>query len=260
MLLLKTSKATIGEVVRRAKHASNTRPNAEAGDIVLIAQTKSTLKPDEESIRYIMTYEDSRIDESNESQRIWGRHWKYLINGSNVMEIPGFNIEDVQVSKRNYDPIVTHCRLDPLDEEAVGELLSRSRFYEAARRVRGLPAKDDNQILAELQRLKSADTQAKATRSRRYFRDPRKSALLKELYEFKCQICNIRIEDTEGNPYAETHHIVGRAKQGPDESSNMMVLCPNHHKMFTLGSAKIDVSAKIVFVNGDRVAWTNKHL
>jgi predicted restriction endonuclease len=97
-------------------------------------------------------------------------------------------------------------------------------------------------------------------RSKRYFRDPRKSALLKDLYDHRCQICNIRITDVDGKPYAETHHIRQRSEGGEDEITNMLVLCPNHHIMFELGSAGIDLYKKEVQVNLQPVGWTNKHL
>ena len=117
LLLLKTSGQTIDQVVKNAKHATNTQPNATVGDLILIAQTKTTLKPGQKSIRYVMTYKGSRLDTGSESVKIWGKKWKYMIDGYDVIQIPGFNIKDVQATKKNYDPIVTHCRLKPEDEQ-----------------------------------------------------------------------------------------------------------------------------------------------
>lgn len=260
MLLLKTSGRTIDEVVRRAKHATDSRPNAQIGDLILIAQTKDTLQPGKKSIRYIMTYKGYRLDTENESKRVWGKKWKYIIDGYDVVEIRGFNIEDIQVSKKNYDPIVTHCRLEPKDEEAVVEYLSKKEVYEIAKSVARPRNKNLKQILEELEALTSNSSDVAIIKSKRYFRDPRKSVLLKELYAYRCQICETKIMDTLGNLYVETHHIKKRSEKGGDEVSNMLVLCPNHHKMFDLGSAKIDLGAKIIRINGEKVNWTNKHL
>lgn len=253
MLLLKTSGKTIEEVIRRAKHATNARPNAQLGDMILIAQTKGTLAAGQKSIRYVMTYKGHRLDTTNESQKIWGKKWKYMIDGYDIIEIPGFNIEDIQVSKKNYDPIVTHCRLEPQDEEAVKKYLSKRTIYERARSVTRPQDKSPKQILEELQTLTASSSDVKRVSSRRYFRDPRKSALLKELYDFKCQICKTRITDAGGNPYAETHHIKKRSEKGKDEPGNMLVLCPNHHKMFELGSATIDLVTKTIHLNGESI-------
>lgn len=42
--------------------------------------------------------------------------------------------------------------------------------------------------------------------------------------------------------YSEVHHIqpLGNEHNGIDSKSNMLVLCPNHHKMFDLGVLAID--------------------
>jgi len=138
--------------------------------------------------------------------------------------------------------------------------LSRNRTFDMAKSVTRPKNKDPKQILKELQSLDSSSSDITTYKSKRYFRDPRKSALLKELYEYKCQICGIRITDDKNNPYIETHHIQRRSQGGVDEPRNMLVLCPNHHTMFGLGSAKIDVSTKKVYINNKEVDWTNKHI
>ena len=64
-------------------------------------------------------------------------------------------------------------------------------------------------------------------------RDRVSVARLKELYENKCQICSNRIEVLPDQYYSEVHHIWPLSEHGgPDVESNMLVLCPNHHKIF----------------------------
>jgi 5-methylcytosine-specific restriction endonuclease McrA len=62
----------------------------------------------------------------------------------------------------------------------------------------------------------------------------RNSALadgLKCFYDHKCQVCGHDFEPTYGTPFAETHHIQYLSEGGPDISGNMVVLCPNHHRI-----------------------------
>lgn len=121
MFILKTKKETLSAVLKHQKHASDTElKNAINGDIILISQTKDSLSDDEKSIKYSMKFKRCYKDSNNESNKIWGKHWKYIIEGYNVkpLSIP-FNIEDIQVSNKNYAPVVTHCRVDPLDEKEV---------------------------------------------------------------------------------------------------------------------------------------------
>lgn len=65
---------------------------------------------------------------------------------------------------------------------------------------------------------------------------------LKKLYKNKCQICGEFIDMGKGIKYSEVHHIhpLGRDHNGVDNKYNMLVLCPNHHKMFDLGILAIN--------------------
>ena len=58
----------------------------------------------------------------------------------------------------------------------------------------------------------------------RVVRDTAKTRKLKEMYEYRCQICNERIEISLTKFYAEVHHIrpLGGKHKGLDEESNMI--------------------------------------
>lgn len=70
----------------------------------------------------------------------------------------------------------------------------------------------------------------------RILRDTPVATALKELYEDCCQVCGIALHIREQN-YSEAHHLrpLGMPHNGPDNSGNMMVLCPNHHVLFDYG-------------------------
>ncbi|MBI5908921.1 MAG: HNH endonuclease [Betaproteobacteria bacterium] len=36
--------------------------------------------------------------------------------------------------------------------------------------------------------------------------------------------------DPDGRTYIETHHVIPLAENGPDSVSNVVALCPNHHR------------------------------
>lgn len=65
---------------------------------------------------------------------------------------------------------------------------------------------------------------------------------LKNLYGNKCQVCGQFIDMGKGVKYSEVHHIhpIGKEHNGVDNKYNMVVLCPNHHKMFDLGILAIN--------------------
>lgn len=64
---------------------------------------------------------------------------------------------------------------------------------------------------------------------------------LKELYEYSCQVCGTYIFVSGNKFYCEGHHLqpLGSPHDGADNSSNVLILCPNHHAMFDLGAMAI---------------------
>lgn len=73
----------------------------------------------------------------------------------------------------------------------------------------------------------------------------RNTSLVKDLkhrYSHTCQVCGDRRKQGPDNPYAEAHHIkpLGDPHHGPDDESNVVVLCPNHHADFDYGVIAVD--------------------
>lgn len=68
-------------------------------------------------------------------------------------------------------------------------------------------------------------------------RDRKLSAQLKRLYDNSCQFCGTRLQVADTRFYSEAAHIkgLGEPHNGPDVTSNMLVLCPNHHIQFDRG-------------------------
>ncbi|MBV7377288.1 YDG/SRA domain-containing protein [Maritimibacter dapengensis] len=75
----------------------------------------------------------------------------------------------------------------------------------------------------------------------RVVRDTALGRRVKELHDYTCQVCGGRLHCV-GGPYAEAAHIrpVGRPHNGPDDLSNLLCLCPNHHVLLDRGALVID--------------------
>lgn len=54
---------------------------------------------------------------------------------------------------------------------------------------------------------------------------------LKNLYKYKCQICGYSFVDHYGIDLAEAHHIEPFSKTHNNNASNIIILCPNHHRI-----------------------------
>jgi putative restriction endonuclease len=85
----------------------------------------------------------------------------------------------------------------------------------------------------------------------RIVRDTRQARRIKELYDYGCQMCGVRLE-TPAGPYAEAAHIrpLGAPHNGPDKPDNILCLCPNHHILFDHGSITIDENLSLVGAEG----------
>lgn len=120
MLLLKTSKDTLPKVVETSKHALMAHPDVSPGELVLIAQTKDDLSPGEKPIRYRMEIVRVYEDRDGESERIWGRHWTYIVEGRNCVQLKNpFDISETQVTGKNYVTGGTFFYIEKADAEAL---------------------------------------------------------------------------------------------------------------------------------------------
>ncbi|MER6920394.1 HNH endonuclease [Streptomyces spiralis] len=74
---------------------------------------------------------------------------------------------------------------------------------------------------------------------------------VKELYGHACQVCETRLQ-YKRRPYSEAAHIrgLGTPHDGPDELSNLLCLCPNHHVLFDGLEIFIDVDGFVRHTHG----------
>ena len=81
LIVLRTHPEHLRGVVEKHKHALEVRLNAQQGDILLIAQTGSGL------VSHAMRFRSQRPDTTGETERSWGRHWNFIIEGDNCCEL-----------------------------------------------------------------------------------------------------------------------------------------------------------------------------
>jgi hypothetical protein len=86
----------------------------------------------------------------------------------------------------------------------------------------------------------------------RVIRDTRLSKEIKQLYDYKCQICGITINsNTVVGKYAEGAHIKPLAVDiDTDKKDNIICLCPNHHTMLDYGAISIKDDYSLIGIDG----------
>lgn len=59
--------------------------------------------------------------------------------------------------------------------------------------------------------------------------------LIKKYRRYQCQFCSTTIQKANGDYYIEACHIKPKAEGGKDSFDNILILCPNCHKLFDFG-------------------------
>lgn len=83
------------------------------------------------------------------------------------------------------------------------------------------------------QETATGPTGRRESTSSRLIRNVAVAAQVKHLHNHACQVCDTRLQ-YKRRPYSEAAHIrgLGSPHDGPDELSNLLCLCPNHHVLF----------------------------
>lgn len=78
-------------------------------------------------------------------------------------------------------------------------------------------------------------------------RNPQLSAWVKLVHDWTCQFCGDRLS-TPAGAYAEAAHVrpLGSPHNGPDQTSNLLCLCPNCHKRLDTFARHIDEHRRVI--------------
>jgi 5-methylcytosine-specific restriction protein A len=80
-------------------------------------------------------------------------------------------------------------------------------------------------------RIRKSDKVPKTKQITDYIRNEYISEFAKRKAKGFCQLCEkfAPFNDTEGNPYLESHHVIWLSRGGEDSVENVIALCPNCH-------------------------------
>lgn len=85
---------------------------------------------------------------------------------------------------------------------------------------------------------------------------------LKKMYDFRCQICGQSTGEIYGAKVAECHHIKYFVQSLNNDADNLLIVCPNHHRIIHATNPVFDRKNKIYrYPNGYKEALKlNSHL
>jgi hypothetical protein len=77
-------------------------------------------------------------------------------------------------------------------------------------------------------------------------RDPVVRQNVLNIAKGRCQLCNrLGFVTWDGRYYLESHHVIPLSEGGPDEETNVVALCPNHHREAHFGQEREKLRDKL---------------
>lgn len=87
-------------------------------------------------------------------------------------------------------------------------------------------------------------------------------AELKRNYDYRCQICGRNVGEFYGVNLAECHHIEPFSQSLNNDATNLLIVCPNHHRIIHAAAPTFDRKRKLyLYPNGcTETLQLNEHL
>ena len=264
---LNVKETQVGECIQYRLFAFRTRPTnpeIQKGDILLLQLVSvhaRKLGKENSRIEFALVFDHYTEDyDGSISSHYWphaGKTWRWILHCSDIITTVPFSLENINLS-HDYSGEVNPRRIETKDvglilpyvlsygeAEEIGPKVHRvleqssSREYtlwsllnNTDRIVENSPSEVEWVTVPEIKQLK---------------RNPELPCLLKELYGFRCQVCGFDFKPRYGVPYSETHHVIWMSRGGVDHSNNIIVVCPNHHRIIHNANPKFD-RAELAFV------------
>lgn len=261
MRRLNVREAQIDECIRASMFAlsENPRnPELQPGEPLLLQLVMSDARRTRrvhQRINFALIFDRIERDyDGSISRQHWpneGRAWRWIVYGSSTVPTIPFSLEDLDLT-RSYSGQDNARYIEPIDQEKIQRLLLWS-LAQQPDRYRQIV---DPSTIADafgpertLEGVFNHDRIAllEPARRKRYLREaPLRNEWLaeslKSYYSNRCQVCGNDFQPKYGQPYSESHHIQYLSDGGPDLSGNIVVVCPNHHRIIHSTHAEFDRS------------------
>lgn len=237
MQRLNVRSSQIRECIEKSMFAVNNRPRFARGEILFLQLVKSeaqALGKLTARIEFALIYDHYERDDTGDISRYhWpyaGRIWKYILFCKETIPTVPFSLESLPLS-RSYAGQTNPISINLQDENLILPFIWGQRTgYEwrdefGPKRIRDTIANYD--VVAAQHKSKKI----LVPEHQEFYRDPLLSESLKSIYDHRCQICGMNFRMKYDEPFSETHHIKPLSQGGLDLGENIIVICPNHHRI-----------------------------
>lgn len=263
-----------------ALHGRPTNPELQPGELLLLQLVKRDAVRQEKihsRIEFALVFDRLERDHDGAISRArWpleGRTWNWILYGLMTVPTIPFSLEDLELSA-DYDGQDNARRINSSDEDRVRplvqwslaqvpkpdlQIVSPSRVSDVFDRRRVLQTIFNHDRMTNIGReaqareiaepgvpyvLGSAESsepfQTFLVEETRFRRNPALAETLKSYYRYRCQVCGHDFEPRYGAEMAESHHVQYLSRGGLDISRNIVVLCPNHHRIIHATDARFN--------------------
>jgi hypothetical protein len=245
---LNVKQSQIRECIEKSLFAVDRLPPLLKGEILLLQLVKSEaleLGKLHSRIEFALVYDHYEIDHTGEISRLhWplaGKAWKYILFCSQTIPTIPFSLEDLPLST-DYGGRTNPRGINPKDD-----LLILPYIWG---KMTGYNLRDEFGPTLVREAIVNYDVIIQREKPRKiiipeheeYYREPLLAESLKSIYDHRCQVCGMNFKINYDEPFAETHHIQSLSNGGLDISKNIIVICPNHHRIIHKTDAKLDRS------------------
>ncbi len=262
MRRLNVREAQIDACIRNGMFALYQRPrNPELfqGELLLLQLTvvdASRQRARDKRINFALVFDRIEPDPTGEiSRHYWpgeDRVWPWIVYASATVPTVPFSLEELDLS-RSYDGQTNAFLIRDQDENKVAPYIQWSLAQAAVRYDLSEQVIEPRRLVEEFGRDRALEaifnhdrveiltaTQREKELVARFVRKDGLADALKSYYDHRCQICEKNFVPRYGERVAESHHIQYLRDGGFDVSGNMVVLCPDHHRVVHATHAQFD--------------------
>jgi len=268
---LNVKETQIGVCIQDKLFAIETKPRnpeIQRGDILLLQLVSTDAKKQSKEnsrVEYALVFDHYEEDYNGIiSNHYWPqaeRTWRWILHCSGIITTAPFSLENLNLY-HDYAGQTNPKHIKPEDvDKILPFILSYGRAEEIGPKVHRILEESSSKEYALWSIINNNDRIVESSQAeveweivpevKRIKRNPELPCLLKELYGFRCQVCGFDFKPRYGVPYSETHHVIWMSRGGVDHSNNIVVVCPNHHRIIHNTNPEFDRSElAFVYPNG----------
>lgn len=231
-------------------------PELQPGELLLLQLVKEEMNQQTNligRINFALIFDHLERDHDGSLSRLtWpteGRVWDWILYASATVPTIPFSLEDLSLSN-TYRGQTNPRLISSADEKLIlpfiqwslaatpqrdRQLIDPSQVATAFGGPRTLAAIYNHDRIAL-----SQPPSKRVVLVENFDRNPALADSLKSYYDYHCQVCDFDFRPRFGQRVADTHHIQYLRDLGLDISTNMIVLCPNHHRVVHAADARFD--------------------